>query len=294
MNDLYYGGGCPCGCTGAVTDAGKAEKAIKFDEKLMDKVLREIYNEEIDPKKGEYPKEMAKAARGMFETATAEGFASASFDITEKEDYLKEYMNSIRVFSAFKVHDFAQLMAERLYDDKGELKTFQQWDEDTQDIQAHHNELWLRTEYDTAILRAEQAAEWQQFEKDKDIMPNLRWMPTSSVEPREEHAVFWREALTLPVGDPFWDEHRPGDLWNCKCWLEQTDEEETPRTDLPKEKDMPTADEGLKTNPGKTAEMFDRSHPYYPKPNTCPWLTEARKENRRQSCVGNCNRCKLI
>ena len=53
-------------------------------------------------------------------------------------------------------------------------------------------------------------ADWKLFERDADVLPNLRWMQTTSANPREAHAVFWRNKLTLPIDDPFWSKHRPG------------------------------------------------------------------------------------
>lgn len=102
-----------------------------------------------------------------------------------------------------------------------------------------------------------------EFEKNKDILPNLRWMPTTSPNPEKTHEEFWKMKLTRPIGDKFWDEHMPGDHWNCKCSLEQTDD---PATTLPTDEEMkrdePQA--GLKGNPAKTGQLFDESHPYFP------------------------------
>lgn len=266
--------------------------AVSFDEDMLEDVLREIYNEEVDPAAGEFPKKLFEATREKFEQASAEGFAGSDFDISGETDFLKQYTNSIWVFSAFRSHAYADIMASRLHDSHGELRSFEEWRKATEDIQSHFNRQWLQTEYDTAILRAEQAADWKRFERDADIMPNLRWMPTSSAEPREEHAVFWGEGLTLPIDDPFWDSHRPGDLWNCKCWLEQTDAEPTPEEDLPPESRMPSPSPGLWTNP-KSAEMFDRSHPYYPDPEKCILLKNAKRKGRDVECVKNCNVCIL-
>lgn len=172
----------------------------------------------------------------------------------------------------------------------------------TESVQSHFNRSWLETEYSTAILRAQQAADWKGFERDKDIAPNLTWMPTSSADPRETHAVFWRDALTLPVDDPFWDEHRPGDLWNCKCWLKQTDAPATPGKDIPKGKDVPKPAKGLEQNPGKTAEMFSSKQPHYPNPKTCIWLKLAKGGAKSRlggvvdalECPKNCNMCRYI
>ena len=40
-------------------------------------------------------------------------------------------------------------------------------------------------------------------------------MQTTSVNPREAHAVFLRNKLTLPIDDPFWNKHRPGEQRKC-------------------------------------------------------------------------------
>ena len=127
--------------------------------------------------------------------------------------------------------------------------------------------VWLRTEYDTAVIRAHAAADWQEFERNKDIFPNLRWMPTTSPEPESTHAAYWRMKLTLPVDDPFWNEHHPGDRWNCKCSLEATDEPVV----RPAELEPTQPQRGLENNPGKDGHTFSDKHPYFPKDcNHCP------------------------
>ncbi len=93
-------------------------------------------------------------------------------------------------------------------------------------------------------------------------MPNLRWMPTTSPNPEAEHKRFWSAKLTRPIDDPFWNKHRPGDRWNCKCSLEATDE---PPTDIPDDANDEKPQRGLRGNPAKTGQIFDKSHPYFPK-----------------------------
>ncbi len=132
-------------------------------------------------------------------------------------------------------------------------------DKDVQPYVRHQNRAWLRTEYDTAVRRAHQAADWQQFEAEKDVLPNLEWIPSTSPTPGADHRVFW--GTVLPVDDPFWKEHRPGDRWNCKCELRNTDKDCTARPSGT-EKDNPQS--GLENNPGKDGHLFSDKHPYYP------------------------------
>ena len=147
-------------------------------------------------------------------------------------------------------------------DENGKLKPFRQWKEEVTGIASHFVGPWLQTEYNTAVIRAHNAADWLNFERNKDIFPNLRWMPTMSPDPDEVHRVFWERKVTRPINDPFWNKHRPGDRWNCKCTLEATDD---PITDIPGETDKERPQPGLKENPAKTKQIFDKSHPYFPK-----------------------------
>jgi hypothetical protein len=135
-------------------------------------------------------------------------------------DFIDSLKHSNAVFSVFKVHRMQNDMARLLLDENGDLKPFEQWSRDVQPIASHQVGSWLQTEYDTAVIRAHQAADWRQFEREKDVLPNLRWMPSTSVNPGADHQKFW--GTVRPVDDEFWNRHRPGDRWNCKCSLSST------------------------------------------------------------------------
>lgn len=143
----------------------------------------------------------------------------------------------------------------------GRLKNFDRWRLDVKGITDHYVKSWLQTEYDTAIIRAHQAADWKHFVDEADVFPNVRWMPTTSLTPDPLHEYYWKQKLTLPVNHPFWQEHRPGDRWNCKCTLQQTDEPinaaaldgYTPPLPMP----------GLDNNPANDGKLFSDTHLYY-------------------------------
>ena len=127
----------------------------------------------------------------------------------------------------------------------------------------HYVRQWLRTEYNTAVLRAHQAAGWKHFEAEQDVFPNIRWMPTTSPQQDLLHAQYWQAKLTLPVNHPFWSQHHPGDRWNCKCSLEQTDE---PTNDEVIKDFKPVPKQpGLENNPGDDGKLFSDTHPYVAK-----------------------------
>lgn len=177
-------------------------------------------------------------------------------------DFYRALRHSNEVFSAFKVHRMGREMAALLTDADGRLKPFSKWVEDVRGISTHYNRTWLGTEYSTAVIRAHNAADWRRFERDKDILPNLRWMPTTSPDPEGSHRAFWERKLTLPVDDGFWNRHHPGDRWNCKCTLEQTDDPATPELKELLDGDRPQP--GLGNNPGKDGHLFSQDHPYFP------------------------------
>jgi hypothetical protein len=234
---------------------------------VLQQYLRAIYNG-FDTSRAVEPTMWREVLRVLNE-ATVSGLLQSSVP-THRDSFLAALRHSNEVFAAFKVHSMSERMAARLLNPDGTLKPFRQWADDVKSISSHYVGAWLRTEYDTALIRAHNAADWQQFLRDADVMPNLRWMPTTSPTPESSHRAFWERKLTLPVSDPFWDEHHPGDRWNCKCSLEQTDDPPTPELKAEFAGEVPQP--GLTNNPGKDGHTFSQDHPYFPKScSSCPF-----------------------
>lgn len=234
---------------------------------MLQQYLRAIYNG-FDTSRAVEPTMWREVLRVLNE-ATVSGLLQSRAP-THRDSFLAALRHSNEVFAAFKVHSMSERMAARLLNPDGTLKPFRQWADDVKSISSHYVGAWLRTEYDTALIRAHNAADWQQFIRDADVMPNLRWMPTTSPKPESSHRAFWERKLTLPVSDPFWDEHHPGDRWNCKCSLEQTDDPPTPELKAEFAGEAPQP--GLTNNPGKDGHTFSQDHPYFPKScSSCPF-----------------------
>lgn len=66
-----------------------------------------------------------------------------------------------------------QDIAAQMIGDDGQLKPFSKFVKDVSPYIEHRNRAWLRTEYNTAILRAQNAAEWKMFEAKKNVYPTL-------------------------------------------------------------------------------------------------------------------------
>lgn len=174
------------------------------------------------------------------------------------DDFRNALRHNNAVFAAFKTHRLQNDVARQLTDSNGNLKPFEQWKNDVKSITSHQCDRWLNTEYNTAVLRARQAANWQQFLREADVLPNLKWIPSTSPNPGKDHQPFWN--TVLPIAHDFWNQHRPGDRWNCKCELRSTDE---PITTVPDGSAVGSQPQpGLDNNPGIDAKIFADSHPY--------------------------------
>lgn len=116
-------------------------------------------------------------------------------------------------------------------------------------------------EYNTTVTRCRTAKQWKTFEENTELFPNIRWLPSRSVDRREEHELFYNRVW--PKDDPFWNSNQPGNLWNCKCDWEETND---PAMDgNPK---IHVFHPGLDGNPGKTGEVFSDSASYIKKSGT--------------------------
>ena len=252
---------------------------------MLDEFVNAIY-EGFDVENSIEPT-MWQELTNIMNEATAKGLSKGEFSIDHNRSFLDAVKHANEVFAAFKTHAMGKSMASKLLDDNGNLKPFDKWMKDISSISSHHVGSWLKTEYNTAVLRAHNAADWRSFIENKDIMPNLRWMPTTSPDAEAVHRGYWEKKLTLPVEHPFWNKHHPGDRWNCKCSLESTDDPASPDDvidDLPVE----PAQRGLENNPGKDGKMFNDTHPYFPKNcNQCSFYKNRGFKNKVKTWFNN-------
>lgn len=150
-------------------------------------------------------------------------------------------------FAAYKALKVTREVQQKLGDDLDEAKRVLR-------IYNRHQ----ATEYNTTISRSRTAKQFEQFNDPDNVrlFPNLRWLPSRSADPREQHMLFYNKVWEK--GDDFWTENTPGSLWNCKCDWEETDDPVTQGN--PKGN---KSAKGLKGNPVITGKVFTEDHPYY-------------------------------
>lgn len=114
---------------------------------------------------------------------------------------------------------------------------------------------YMEAEIKAAVTRSRNARNWTEFEEHAETFPNLRWLSSNAVLPREEHRPFYGKVI--PKSDPFWNANQPGNIWGCKCGWEETDAP----ADIPAQSVPPSP--GLAGNPAHTGEVFSRDASYF-------------------------------
>lgn len=265
------------------------DEGIKLSDEALAEMIAAVYRGEWDID-AVAESRILDETRAIFRKAVDKGVPRSK---AHRKAFKERLNESVDVFSTFRVHNEADEIARMLTDEEGRRRTFRDWAERVQPYLNHQNRAWLQTEYSTAIRRAHDEAEWERFMEDADIYPNLEWMPSTSAQPGADHKIFW--GTVLSKDDPFWSEHRPGDRWNCKCSLRQTDKEaDKPGVRWKRGKgDEPQA--GLRTKPG-SGEIFSDDHPYFPKScGACPYGGGKLRALARD-LVGkrDCYKCKRV
>lgn len=226
---------------------------IGITEEQINQALKNIYNRVVDTTK-EIEPTLFKHAQQNLNKSVDMAFGSVEFG-TPDYDFVNQLKNNNAVFAAFKTHREQNDLIPKLWDDKGKLRSFEEFKKANKHIVSKYDH-WLRTEYNTAVVRARNASNFKKFNRDADLYPNLEWLPSTSIEPRDEHRKFY--GLVLPINDPFWQTHYPGNLWNCKCGITNTDKEPSKRT--------PTANytppQGLEENPASSGALFSNKNMY--------------------------------
>ena len=173
------------------------------------------------------------------------------------------------IFSGFKTfHAMRELGLSMLTTD-GNIKSYNEFKKDVQQIDAHYNTNYLYAEYKHAIGACQMAAKWHEQAKDGDRY-DLQYRTAQDPNVREDHRLL--HGTTLPLSDPFWDKYYPPNGWGCRCTVVQVRKGKYPLSD-PKlamlRGDNATDTSKLKIfryNPGKSMTLFPPKHPYYKTP----------------------------
>ncbi|MDR0872183.1 MAG: hypothetical protein LBN27_01780 [Prevotellaceae bacterium] len=172
-------------------------------------------------------------------------------------DLQQQLQANVSRFAAFKAYHATQQIDRQRADKDGVVRSDADYEKNARAVLNAFNRYQV-AEHNTAMARARTAKQFTDFRADpvrNELHPNLKWLPSRSANPREEHVKLY--GIVLPKNHPFWQSNQPGNLWQCKCDIEETDEA-TFSGEIPKVR----AQKGLEGNPADTGEIFTEQTTY--------------------------------
>lgn len=225
-----------------------AEGYALAEQDTFNKVIDEIANDygtAVNPTLLQsYSGNLLKGVRGVFGDIK---YGDRHYDI------LNRLERNVARFAAYKAYH-ATVQVKRALTAKG---TAEEGQKRASAVLTAFNR-YQSAEYNTAVSRSRTAKQWLDFNDDDAMLlfPNLRWLPSRSASPREQHMPYYNHVWAK--SDPFWASNQPGNLWNCKCDWEETSD--APDADKVKALSPPASLEG---NPGITGEAFTDNAVYF-------------------------------
>lgn len=251
----HYAQTCPC-CGGA---ADSMPDLADDWSNIYEEIARKLLGRQIES--GTIPESLYKETATQLMAGINQGLGGVAFDFDDKRNLLKSYLTrNVYHFSAAK--SLTEMLEYRnaMYDKHTkEVLPFDLFKQRLNDKGKLFNEVYLRTEYDTALQSAIMAQRWDSL--------NAEYLEFSTVgddRVRADHAAL--DGKTYPKDHPFWNKAYPPLAYNCRCTV-------VPGIGSKFKPEMSNSDEryagGLVKNTifdqnvGKTRLVFDKKHPYF-------------------------------
>lgn len=235
-----------------------------FHEIDMEKMVEQVFTGKINTKKLSIPiyeKTSEALTKGVY-SGYGKTLSSTVYGSTDYEA-LTAMRENVYIFSGAKNYQCTREMEQKLKEinkaliKKNEIVKFEEFKKQAKKIFGEYNETYLNVEYNMAIAQAKASANWKEYEKTKEVLPNLTYMTVGDNRVRPEHEAM--NKITRPINDKFWDKYYPPNGWNCRCFVIQTDDEVTNLRGF-KPTDVP---EIFQFNSGKENIIFSPKHPYF-------------------------------
>lgn len=207
----------------------------------VDQIAELIWNNKLSPE--DLSRNLVLKYYYSLNEAARSGWGKGYFE----DDLCRNFRENLLKFSGAKVFNLIQ----QIQDKKAEFDKLDDFKEASKNIINKHNEAWLNTEAKFASNSSSTARDFKDFQKDKDIYPNLVCRTMRDLHVRPEHAN--NEGVIKPINE--WLIIPPFD-YGCRCWLEQTHL-------AVNKKDITDFDNKVANNPVFSKEIFlSEKHPY--------------------------------
>lgn len=258
LQQLYYGHQCHIGCTHDIITL--ADDGI--DDILKDFALA-LHSGELDGN-GIHAGLYSDTARKLTEAIT-KGMGKVSFGFDDPMNELRSsLLSNIHQFSAVKSYHQNQEFKLMLFDDNGQLESFNSFKNKIAARFGFYNQTALSAEYDNSLASSQMAVLWNHY-NDDDL---LEYSTAGDDRVRDEHKLL--DGITLPKNSNFWKSYYPPNGWRCRCTVipgvvKNMKFNEAEASSLGK-KSIKHDDLGVfKNNTGISEIIFKNDHPFYRK-----------------------------
>ncbi|MDT8412689.1 MAG: phage minor head protein [Vicingaceae bacterium] len=149
-----------------------------------------------------------------------------------------------------------------LLEKNGKIQSFNDFKKDVLKLNPTYNKNYLQAEFQTARATANHVRNWQQFEANKALFPNLRYKTVGDARVREQHELLNNHVAA--VDDAFWLTYYPPNGWRCRCFVEQTNEATSDKKITVNEAAKFGVPEAFKMNAAKEQQIFDKQkNPFF-------------------------------
>ena len=249
---------CPhCGGLKITAESALPPAAGQRLGRELDRVLRAIF----EGKGGVTDPAMLSIIGTVLEKQVFDGFGKdfVTADFTTTDDaMLTRLTQDVWHFSAAKNYQQLRDMTLALVGENGQARTFAQFEDACKAINVKYSRTWLLTEYNQAMGSATMAARWNEFEKNADIMPYLRYSTVGDRRVRDSHAAL--DGITRKIDDEFWATYYPPNGWNCRCSVDQLPGSKQKESKTVPQVPVPAM---FQTNLAKSGLIYPKAHPYY-------------------------------
>ena len=200
-------------------------------------------------------KQTYKDLRDGAKKGWGQDFTNLAGDNPSSDRTVQKLHQNLYRFSAAKTAVQAYEINSLLYTENGQIRPYHEFMQEVLKINERYNRNYLKTEYNTAVKAAAMARQWEDFQADKDLFPNLKYKTAEDDRVRAEHQRL--SGVIRPIDDPFWDKYYPPNGWNCRCYVIQTAE---PATEGREDSTVPKEFYG---NVAKDQVIFSKGQTYF-------------------------------
>ena len=232
----------------------------------MEQIARDRYEGKVQ--RGQLSNAYIRKTYEELNGGLASGFGTENMRVNKQTGTIApevlQMQRNLFKFSGAKNFVMAEDINRILTSEKG--KSWGSFWAEVQKLNPKYNKNYLQAEWQTAKQAGYHAAAWQEYQRSKDLYPNLKYKTQGDNKVRDEHRLL--EGYIAPIDSDFWKTYYPPNGWRCRCCVVQTAEEPTasPAPTLT-DKQLPKEFRG---NVGITGQIFKedsskggKPHPYF-------------------------------